>query len=194
MLPSSLGVDPATDELAFFVLLYWPVPPDHPPLAPGAAERINTFMRNGGTVLFDTRDRFESDPDGIGSGMERLRVLGRDLDLPPLAPVPVGHVLTKSFYLLRDFPGRFAGGPVWAQDQRHTAATEVSPVIVGSHDWIGAWARDDTGLFVFPVIPGGELQREYAFRFGVNLVMYALTGNYKADQVHVPAILERLGQ
>ena len=41
---------------------------------------------------------------------------------------------------------------------------------------------------------GGEVQREMAFRAGVNLVMYALTGNYKADQVHIPALLERLGQ
>ena len=39
-----------------------------------------------------------------------------------------------------------------------------------------------------------ERQRELAYRAGVNLVMYALTGNYKADQVHVPALLERLGQ
>ena len=43
-------------------------------------------------------------------------------------------------------------------------------------------------------VPGGEVQREMEFRAGVNLVMYALTGNYKADQVHVPALLERLGQ
>ena len=43
-------------------------------------------------------------------------------------------------------------------------------------------------------VPGGERQRELAMRFGVNLVMYVLTGNYKSDQVHVPAILERLGQ
>ena len=41
---------------------------------------------------------------------------------------------------------------------------------------------------------GGERQREMAFRTGINIVMYALTGNYKADQVHVPALLERLGQ
>jgi hypothetical protein len=33
-----------------------------------------------------------------------------------------------------------------------------------------------------------------AFRFGVNLVMYALTGNYKSDQVHAPEVLRRLGQ
>ena len=42
--------------------------------------------------------------------------------------------------------------------------------------------------------PGGELQREMAFRFGINVVMYALTGNYKTDQVHVPALLQRLGE
>jgi hypothetical protein len=47
---------------------------------------------------------------------------------------------------------------------------------------------------MFPVSPGGEVQREYAYRAGVNMVMYALSGNYKADQVHVPTILKRLGQ
>ena len=31
-------------------------------------------------------------------------------------------------------------------------------------------------------------------RSGINMVMYALTGTYKADQVHIPAILERLTQ
>ena len=35
-------------------------------------------------------------------------------------------------------------------------------------------------------------QREFAYRFGVNLVMYAMTGNYKADQVHIKSILMRL--
>jgi len=53
---------------------------------------------------------------------------------------------------------------------------------------------DDMGRVMFPVVPGGERQREMAYRFGVNVVMYVLTGNYKSDQVHVPAILERLGQ
>mgnify|MGYP000574945391 CR=1 FL=1 len=57
-----------------------------------------------------------------------------------------------------------------------------------------AWAVDGTGRPQFAVVPGGEAQREVAFRFGVNLVMYVLTGNYKSDQVHVPALLDRLGQ
>ena len=70
----------------------------------------------------------------------------------------------------------------------------VASIIVGSNDWASAWAMDAAGRPVMPVIPGGDMQREMALRFGVNLVMYALTGNYKADQVHLPAIIERLGQ
>ena len=66
--------------------------------------------------------------------------------------------------------------------------------MIGSNDWAGAWAVDQGGGAMFPVVPGGDLQREMAYRFGVNWVIYALTGNYKTDQVHVPAIIERLGQ
>ena len=61
------------------------------------------------------------------------------------------------------------------------------------NDWAGAWAVDNQRRPQHASVPDGERQREMAFRFGVNLVMYALTGNYKSDQVHVPAILERLG-
>jgi hypothetical protein len=114
------------------------------------------------------------------------------LEVPALAPVPQDHVLTKAFYLLTEFPGRHAGGQVWVE--RREGASEVSPVIIGSNDWAGAWAVNPNGRPMFAVVPGGEMQRETAYRFGINLVMYALTGNYKADQVHVPAILERLGQ
>ncbi len=70
----------------------------------------------------------------------------------------------------------------------------VSPVIVGGNDWAAAWAVDEDGRNPYATVPGGARQRTLAYRFGVNLVMYALTGNYKGDQVHVPAILERLGQ
>jgi hypothetical protein len=189
-----VGIDLEIDDLAFFALLYWPITADHPPLSDGAVKRVNGFMYNGGTILFDTKDQLEGGVSAGGAGMRRLQTLSRDLDIPALMPVPPGHVLTKAFYLLDDFPGRFTGGLVWIEDQQGAHNNEVTPVIIGSHDWSGAWARDRSGRFSLPVIPGGELQREMAFRFGVNLVMYALTGNYKADQVHVPSILERLGQ
>jgi hypothetical protein len=50
------------------------------------------------------------------------------------------------------------------------------------------------GQQMLPMVGGEPRQREFAYRAGVNIVMYTLTGNYKADQVHVPALLERLGQ
>ena len=189
-----MAIDVETDELAFFPLLYWPVVAEQRPLSPGAIERLNTYLHTGGTILFDTRDQGELSADSrSGPGTRRLQQLVRGLEIPPLAPVTPDHVLTKAFYLMQDFPGRYAGGTLWVES-REGSADEVSSVIVGSNDYAGAWAIDSANRPMFAVVPGGEHQREFAFRFGVNLVMYALTGNYKTDQVHVPSILERLGQ
>lgn len=188
-----IPVDPRRDELAFYPLLYWPVTGSEQPLDAGAADRVNRFMAHGGLILFDTRDRPQSTGAATDAGLA-LRRLARGLALPPLEPVPEGHVLTKAFYLLTEFPGRWTGGPVWVASIAEAGNDGVSPVVVGGHDWAGAWARDASGNPRFPAVPGGDRQRELAFRFGINLAMYALTGNYKSDQVHVPAILERLGQ
>src|SRR4051812_422023 len=193
----ALAVDVEHDELAFFPLIYWAISPSQPDLSDAARGRLNTFLRNGGTILFDTRDRqfgTGSALTGGGPGSQRLRRLVDGLDVPALAPVPPEHVLTKAFYLLQDFPGRYGGGDVWVEAQEGRHNDGVSSVIIGSADWAGAWAVDEAGRPRNAVVPGGERQREMAYRVGVNLVMYALTGNYKADQVHVPAILERLGQ
>ncbi|PWC32394.1 DUF4159 domain-containing protein [Azospirillum sp. TSO35-2] len=184
----AVGIDPERDELAFYPLLYWPVSDRQRPLSDQARQRVNEYMRNGGTILFDTRDQ------APGGGAEVLQRLVDGLDIPPLAPVPPDHVLRKSFYLLSDFPGRWAGGQLWIEAREGKANDGVSSVVVGGNDWAAAWAANRNGQPMFAVIPGGERQREMAYRFGINLVMYALTGNYKADQVHVPAILERLGQ
>jgi len=187
------AVDVETDELSFYPLLYWPTTlVRRPPPSPGARARINAYLRDGGMILFDTRDQYG---DGTaGDGVAALRAITRGVDVPALAPVPTEHVLARSFYLLNDFPGRFAGGKVWVERGEGGVNDGVSPVIVGGNDWAAAWAVDKRGLPLRAVIPGGEQQRETAYRFGINVVMYALTGNYKADQVHVPAILERLGR
>lgn len=189
----AIGVDVAVDELSFFPLLYWPVVEAQRPLSDTTIARLNEYLRNGGTILFDTRDQAFGG-GASGPGTQRLRVLTEGIDIPPLAPVPPDHVLTKAFYLMQDFPGRYAGGELWVENGEEHINDGVSSVIIGANDWASAWAVSSTGAPMFPVVPGGEQQREMAYRFGVNLVMYALTGNYKADQVHVPAILERLGQ
>ena len=198
-----IGVDVAKDDLSFFPLLYWPMDPREKDLSPQALSRIADYMRNGGTIVFDTRDLTLGAVRGPTSpGEQTLRRLTSKLDLPPLEPVPGDHVLTKTFYLLRDFPGRWDGGKVWVEalppaDPNAGASPArggdgVSPVIIGGNDWAAAWAVDAQNQPLVEVAPGGARQREMAIRFGINLVMYTLTGNYKADQVHVPALLQRL--
>jgi hypothetical protein len=157
---------------------------------------VNDYLAHGGTILFDLREAaLGTQLLGRASrGSEALMRLSDGLDIPPLAPVPPDHVLTKSFYLMQDFPGRYAGGTLWVGATEGRVNDGVASVLVGSNDWAGAWAVDESGRPLYAVVPGGEHQRELAYRAGVNLVMYALTGNYKADQVHVPFILERLGQ
>lgn len=181
-----LGINPETDELAFFPLIYWALADGAATPSARAAGRLNTYLRNGGTILFDTRDQ------SGGPGFNSLRAFSRALDIPPLVPVPADHVLTRSFYLLQEFPGRWTGGQVWVERSGDRVNDGVSPIIAGGHDWAAAWAMDEAQRPIFPVVPGGERQRELALRFGINLVMYTLTGNYKSDQVHVPEILKRL--
>jgi hypothetical protein len=186
-------LDIETDELAYFPLIYWPIAPEAPRPSPDGIARIQHFLKNGGMILFDTREVEFARPGSGGSPASlRLREILRGLDLPPLAPVPQGHVLTKAFYLLSEFPGRYAGAPVWVESDERAANDGVSSVIIGAHDWAAAWATDRQGRPLYAAVPGGENQREHAVRFGVNVAMYALTGNYKGDQVHVESILDRL--
>ncbi len=204
-----VGVDPARDELAFFPLIYWPVVPGAPKPPQAAIDKIDAYMKQGGTVLFDTRDAIEAPAGQNGAsqtpGMQTLREILSSLDVPELEPVPREHVLTKTFYLLRDFPGRFDTGQTWVEalprnEDEDTASRParggdgVSPIIITSNDLAGAWAIRPDGQPMLPMTPGEPRQREFAFRAGVNIVMYTLTGNYKADQVHAPALIERLGQ
>lgn len=200
-----VGVDPARDELAFFPLIYWPIAPNRPQPPEAAIRRIDAFMKNGGTVIFDTRDAGSGRPDGSATAETLyLRRMLSILEVPELEPLPRDHVLTKAFYLLESFPGRYATGQTWVEalppaaeggERRPARAGDgVSPIVVTGNDLASAWAVGRRGEAMYPTAGSDPRQREMAFRAGVNLVIYALTGNYKADQVHVPALLERLGQ
>ncbi len=187
------AVRPGETDLSLYPLLYWPITADAPELTGAQTAALNDYMSRGGIILIDTRD------SGSGAGFapgteEALRRISHGLIVPPLAPLTVDHVLSHAFYLLPDFPGRFTGDTVWVQRDQDRTNDSVSPVIIGGNDWAAAWAVDTEGNNPYAVLPGGLRQRTLAYRFGVNLVMYALTGNYKGDQVHVPAILQRLGQ
>lgn len=202
-----IGVNLETDELAFFPMIYWPITPGQDIPSANAYRRLNDYLRGGGMIVFDTRDAHVG---GFGSGTpegRRLQVIAAPLDIPPLEPIPEDHVLTRTFYLLQDFPGRHLSRDVWVEaapaDVEQIEGMPfrnlndgVTPVLIGGNDWAAAWAQDERGRALYPIGRGqaGERQREIALRFGVNLVMHVLSGNYKSDQVHVPALLDRLGQ
>jgi hypothetical protein len=205
-----IGLDVGRDELAFFPLIYWPIVPGTPAPPAATLARLDAYMKQGGTVLFDTRDAIMA-PLGPGGdtrspGMSTLRGILSSLDIPELEPVPREHVLTKTFFLLKDFPGRFNSGQLWVEaqqpakedDEERTrparAGDGVSSILITSNDLAGAWAVRPDGQDMLPMVGAEPRQREMSRRAGVNIVMYTLTGNYKADQVHVPALLERLGQ
>ena len=165
-----VGLDIARDELAFFPLIYWPVVPGAAKPSPAALARIDAYMKNGGTVLFDTRDAIMAPPGPGGAnrspGMLALRNILASLDVPELEPVSRDHVLTKTFFLLRDFPGRFNSGQLWvealptADEQADEtkrparAGDGVSSIIITSNDFAGAWATRNDGQAMLPMVPG----------------------------------------
>jgi len=156
---------------------------------PSAAgiEALRRFLTFGGFLLIDSA---EGSTDGAFDGSVRKLIAAifptvgaaKGLEI-----VPSDHVVYKSFYLLDRPLGRLAIAPAMeavVRDGRIVAAYVAN-------DLGGAWTRDDFGNYDFPCEPGGERQRELAYRMGVNLVMYALCLDYKADQVHVPFIMKR---
>lgn len=189
-------LDPESDSLHLFPLIYWPVTTDSD-LSEAGAARLAAYLQNGGMVLFDSGI---ADPTAISLGLQRpeakesLRRILENIDLPQLVPVDGGHVLSKSYYLINRFPGRIQGRQIWVERGTDSSGEAVSAVVIGGGDWPSAWATDALGLPLVRALPGGDWQRELAYRFGVNLVMYALTGTYKDDQLHLPVLMNRLGE
>ena len=150
-------------------------------------DALRRFLTFGGFLLIDSA---EGSTNGAFDGSVRKLM---SAIFPPAGaqkgfePVASDHVVYKSFYLLDRPFGRLAIAPAMEaviRDGRIVAAYVAN-------DLGGAWQRDDFGNYDLPCEPGGERQRELAFRMGVNLVMYALCLDYKADQVHVPFIMKR---
>ena len=173
-----IAVDLARDNLAAYPFLYWPATSTPQRLSDAALANVDRYLAIGGLLLVDTRD--------AGSGQNRpAATMLQGVDVPPLELVTTDHVLARAFYLMRSFPGRTQSTQLWAESASAASSRDgVAAIFIGNGDWASAWAGNVSS----------DRQRELALRFGVNLVMVSLTGNYKADQVHVPALLERMGR
>jgi hypothetical protein len=153
------------------------------PWSADEVENLRRYLTYGGFLLADANDG----SDGSGFDASFRRELARVLPQSPLAPLPSTHVVYKSFFLLDSPPGRFFNK---AQLQAVMVGTRAA-VVYSQNDLAGAWSRDEGGDYEFEVSPGGEPQREIAFRLGINLCMYALCLDYKDDAVHLPLILKK---
>lgn len=200
--PAALDLE--TDTLDLYPLIYWPMIAGEAEPSATARGKIETYMRNGGLLVIDTQDAgYISGSTGETAEASLLKAIFSSIDVPPLEPVPNNHVILRAFYLLNTIPGRYATGTTWIEalpaetrqnDRPVQSGDGVSPLVVTSNDLAGAWAFTGDGRVLYPLEATLPRQREMALRAGVNLVIYALTGNYKSDQIHVPALLERLGK
>lgn len=174
--------DLRADALFTHPLLYWSGTGAFNPLDEKDVVRLRRYVSAGGFVLADSA---QENGDDFAAAVRREA--SRAFPSSPLQPLPPEHVVYKSFYMLRGAAGRIA-----RTDRLEGAAIDGRTAVILSHnDLGGAWARDSLGNWEQMVTPGGEPQRELAFRLGVNIVMYALCVDYKDDQVHVPFILKR---
>ncbi|MEZ5939498.1 MAG: DUF4159 domain-containing protein [Hyphomonadaceae bacterium] len=180
-----------TDPLELYPMIYYAVPRTAKPLTPAAADAVNKYLRAGGAFVIDTRDAAPG--RDVGANLQELL---KGIDAPPLQPANANHVITKSYYLIKSFPGRL-NGRLWVEsgtgDRDTRRGDGVSGLFIGGSDWAGAWAIDQNTGRPLLSMEGGDAAREMAYRFGINLVMYILTGNYKEDQVHIQTLLDRLG-
>jgi hypothetical protein len=194
--PEAVSAD--SDDLDLYPMIYWPVLPDSAAPSDAACAALNSYMQHGGLLLMDAQGSDAGAPgSGAGFAPGATAALARAtscLDLPPLEPLTTANAIAHSFYIIQSFPGKFTGAPVLIASAAARDADGVTPIIIGQNDWAGAWARDADGDAEQTPLPGAEDQRVTADRFGTNLVIYALTGNYKSDQSNLPAFLDKLGQ
>jgi hypothetical protein len=195
-LGAPVGISPATDNIALYPLIYWPVLPNAVAPSSTACAALTDYMQHGGLLLIDSPGG-DADATGSGAGFApgaeaALNRATACLYLPPLEPLTTASAIAHSFYIVPSFAGKFVGDPVLIASAAARDADGVTPVIIGQNDWAGAWARDGNGNAEQTPLPGGEDQRVIADRFGVNLVIYALTGDYKSEQSRLPAFLNSL--
>jgi hypothetical protein len=172
--------DPALFEHPFAVLLgdgAFAEPSDL------AVERLGQFLAYGGFLFIDDTT---GDPRSAFDASVR-RLVARLFPTTALAQLPRNHALFHSFFLLSRVPGRLDRTDVL----EGVTVGSLSPLVYGRNDLSGALERGPDGRYAAACVPGGERQRREALKVGVNLMMYALTANYKNDQAHVRELMLR---
>ncbi len=177
-------IDPTADALFGqpFVVLNGATAFD--PLPDEAIAALRLYLREGGFLFVDDASGVEDSPFDRSVRRDLARVF------PGTALEAVGrdHAVYRSFFLLRSVTGRVVVRPhlegMWLGD--------ITPVLYSRNDLLGAVWRSPGGGYALEVVPGGERQRTGCRKLGINVVLFALTGNYKRDVVHVKTLITKM--
>lgn len=176
-----VGIDIERDDISLLPFIYWPISANDAPLSENARARVQSYLDHGGMILFDVHDL----RGNMISAQAISQVVGR-LNIRPVEELPEDHTLTRSFYLLSTLRGSFSNEDIYVEQPGTPGTESVSNVIIGENNWAAAWAGRTARQ--------GTDAHEMAMRAGVNMLMYALTGEYKSDQLHINNTLDRLSR
>src|ERR671918_622023 len=187
------SVEPATvrheialtdGDLFNYPFLYLAGKYEFDPFSQEEIETLRRFLSYGGFLLID--DALGQQGYGFDKAVRRemLRIFPGN-EFKRLAS---GHAALRSYYLLR----RIGGVRIVSPNLEGISVGSSTPVVYCQNDLGGAWERDQVGKWTNACTPGGEAQRKDAFHLGINLILYAMTENYKEDLIHVPFIRKRL--
>lgn len=183
------GINLQNQELFYYPLIYWPLINTNIKLSSEESKKINSFLKDGGLLLVDCKLNFST--FDLDNCLAKFKDLVKISELSKFSKLGKNHGIAKSFYLIENFPG-VENNEVFFSKVDSQFNDNAASVVLSNNNWSNAWAKDSNENFIFPLLDNSENQRITSIRFGINLVIYALTGNYKADQIHVPEILKRL--
>ncbi len=182
-------IDFYTDELYYYPLIYWSIIDENTNLDENEIKKINNYTKNGGLLIIDCKTQLNNIlPDDC------LKIFRNIFPLNFFSKFKVlnnSHAISKSFYLLNSFPGR-RNNKVFVTSNESQKSDKGASIVLSNNHWTDSWALNKDKDFLFPLLDNIENQRTLSFRFGLNLLIHSLTGNYKTDQVHVPEILKRI--
>ena len=145
---------------------------------------LRKYLSYGGFLFID--DNSAELDSGFDQSVRKM--VAKLFPQMPLKDIPRDHSVFRSFYLLNTVSGR-------AIIKSHLEGISLkgrTVLIYSANDQAGAWSRNKLGDWNYDILAGGYRQRQLSIRLGVNIVLYALTLDYKKDMVHLPIILERL--
>lgn len=189
ILGSPIGLDLEKDEIDYFPIIYISLIKNAKNLNDISLGKLQNFINSGGILLFDCKASFES--LFVEDCLILFKKHYKNLDISAFKKLTSESTLSKSFYLLNSYPGR-KNEMVYIAYNNQINNDKVLSIVIGNNDWTGAWAKDANNSFLLPLFENDKEQRDLSFRFGTNIVLYSLTGNYKSDQVHIPEILKRM--